>query len=149
MFSTWWKDSRLAARRDIGLLTPVDSMTQITAVDTIVCGKTILCFSFLFISTLILGLRVWNQVDWWKDTVSGGGRAKRKERGRECANEYFGQFWMSRDTDSFSLFLFVFPGLCLSLVPSRNTSISLFDSFSSPERIFYEVQYTLSSRWID
>lgn len=49
---------RKAAQRDIGLLTPVDSMTQITAVDTIVCGKTILCFSFLFISTLILGLGV-------------------------------------------------------------------------------------------
>lgn len=29
----------------IGLLTPLDTMTQINAVDTIVCGKTILCFS--------------------------------------------------------------------------------------------------------
>lgn len=75
---------RQAAQRDIGLLTPVDGMTQITAVDTIVCGKTILCFSFLFISTLILGLGVWNQVEWWTNTVSGGGRAKRKEREGVC-----------------------------------------------------------------
>lgn len=45
----WWA-------REIGLVTLSDRRTQITMVDTIVYGDTILCFSFLFISSLVLGL---------------------------------------------------------------------------------------------
>lgn len=76
------------------------SMTQITAVDAIVCGETILSFLFLLISTPILGRRVWNQ-----ENDGRTGRADMRDRGGEIVKKYCRRFWMSRYTGSCSFSL--------------------------------------------
>ena len=63
------------AQSDTGLLRAVESMTQITSADTTVCGKTIPCFSFLFIST-----RYWVSEC---ETKSNEGRTPSLEEGEQ------------------------------------------------------------------
>lgn len=66
-----------------------------------------------FISTLILSLRVWNSLEWWKTGLSGGGRTKRgRKKGSVWTNASDSSGWA--DTDRFSFFFFC-SGPCLSL----------------------------------
>lgn len=87
-------------------------MTQINAVDTIVCGKTILCFSASYL--------LWYWASECETNLNDGrpgfleeGEQRGGKRKSERVNECFGQFWMSRHWQVF--FLFFCSGPCLSL----------------------------------
>lgn len=78
-------------------------------------------------------------------------RASEKEREREGVCEWILRTVLDeqRHWQLLSLSICLSRPLFLSLFPSQSIITALFDSSSSPEGIFYEVQYTLSSRWID
>jgi len=123
IFFAKWKSDSHTAKGYMSQLTPLDSMTEITAVDKIVCEKTLWCFSFL--STYLL----W----YWTlecETKLNDGKPRSREEGEWRGQKEGESVWTNMSNCS---------GWAETLTASICSfclSWSLFLSFSFPFKIW-------------